>query len=103
MNHMRQRGGWLAGVLVLTAWLLGAGCATTTETASDPDAQIEQAVTDRLNQEMLAARGGLMASSRDGVVTLHGVVRNEAQRARAIAIVRSTSGVREVVDRLRSN
>ena len=101
MKRMQRMYGWLAGTVVLAVLALGPGCATLDESAQSPDAVIEQAVMDRRTQEMMLSRGALMASSKDGVVTLHGVVRNEAQRVRALAIARSTSGVREVVDRLR--
>ena len=101
MKRMQRMYGWLAGAVVMSVLALAPGCATVDEAAQSPDAVIEQAVMDRLTQEMMLSRGALMASSKDGVVTLHGVVRTEAQRARALAIVRSTSGVRDVVDRLR--
>ena len=38
----------------------------------------------------------------NGVVTLSGAVRSEAERRQALALARSTEGVREVVDRLRT-
>lgn len=101
MKRMQRMYGWLAGTVVLAVLALGPGCATVDEAAQSPDAVIEQAVMDRLTQEMMLSRGALMASSKDGVVTLHGMVHTEAQRARALAIARSTSGVRDVVDRLR--
>ncbi|HXH06208.1 MAG TPA: BON domain-containing protein [Vicinamibacterales bacterium] len=37
----------------------------------------------------------------DGVVTLTGVVRSEAERERAVRLARETAGVRSVIDRLR--
>lgn len=77
-----------------------AGCATTGEPLST-DAALSQSVMDRLGQELLLERASVLATSADGVVTLTGVVRTDAQRARAMAIARSTAGVREVVDRLR--
>lgn len=39
--------------------------------------------------------------SNDGVVTLSGEVRSEAERRQAVAIARNTDGVRDVTDRLR--
>jgi osmotically-inducible protein OsmY len=38
--------------------------------------------------------------TNEGVVTLNGTVRNEAERRQAVALARNTEGVREVVDRL---
>ena len=39
--------------------------------------------------------------TRNGQVTLGGLVSSEAERRRAVAIARNTAGVKEVVDRLR--
>jgi osmotically-inducible protein OsmY len=38
--------------------------------------------------------------TNEGVVTLNGTVRSEAERRQAVALARNTEGVREVVDRL---
>lgn len=97
MNDMQK---WIR-VLMVVILAVAAGCASPGLPVDDADAVVAQAVGDRLAQEMLLDRASIKASSQDGVVTLHGVVRSEAQRARALAIARSTSGVREVVDRLR--
>ena len=100
---MNMRGTfWRAGhgLLVAAVMAMAAGCATL-PVDDHPDQVTARAVSDRLAQEMLLERASIQAVCLDGVVTLNGVVRTDAQRARALAITRSTSGVRDVVDRLR--
>ena len=99
--HIRRWTAWCGLFLLAGSLMLGAtGCATTGEPLS-PDAALSQSVMDRLGQEMLLERASVLASSADGVVTLTGVVRTDAQRLRAVGIARSTPGVLDVVDRLR--
>lgn len=43
----------------------------------------------------------LDVDTRDGVVTVQGDVRSEAERQRALALARETAGVKQVIDRLR--
>lgn len=96
---------WLTwcGVMVLAGMLVlgGSGCATMAGDAQNPDVALSQSVMDRLGQDLLLDRSSVLASSAGGVVTLTGVVRSDAQRARAVAIAKSTPGVQDVVDRLR--
>lgn len=100
--HMRRWAAWCGLVMVACSLTLGgSGCATTAGEPLSPDAALSQSVMDRLGQEMLLERASVLATSAEGVVTLTGVVRTDAQRARAVAIARSTAGVLDVVDRLR--
>lgn len=93
---------WCGLVMMACVLVAGAtGCATTAGEPVSPDTALSQSVMDRLGQEMLLERASLLATSTEGVVTLTGVVRTDAQRVRAVAITRSTPGVRDVVDRLR--
>lgn len=103
---MKVRMVWRAMCLMLAlsgGLLLGPGCATVEQgaVAGDDDHALARSVMDRLSQEILLDRASISATSRQGVVTLRGVVRSEVQRARAVAIARATSGVTEVVDQLR--
>ena len=43
---------------------------------------------------------GLDVDTRNGVVTVSGTVRSEAERQRALALARETEGVTQVIDRL---
>lgn len=100
---MKVHGVWwqaVVGLVMAAVMVLAAGC-TTLPADDSPDQVTARAVGDRLSQEMLLERASIQAVCRDGVVTLSGVVRTDAQRARALAVARSTSGVRDVVDRLR--
>ncbi len=45
--------------------------------------------------------GNIHVSTSDGVVTLTGTARSNAERTRAVALARDTKGVKTVVDRLR--
>lgn len=48
----------------------------------------------------LAALDNLQVFVRDGVVTLHGLVRSDADRRLILLLVEQTPGVHDVVDRL---
>ena len=81
------------------------GCATPpSDAVSDaqvPDRELERTLITRLNQEMLLDRASIGPASDEGVVTLKGVIHNEQQRMRAIAITRATPGVKGVIDELK--
>ena len=57
--------------------------------------------TQMLGVEALKGSDIQVGTDHDGVVTLRGTVPSEAARARAVAIARTTKGVRRVVDELK--
>ncbi len=92
-----QRGVVVAGLLLALA---AAGCASLPSDEGGSSV-VAEAVASRLAMDPLLAGPGVTVSEEQGVVTLRGVVANEAQRARAVSMARGTPGVKGVVDRLR--
>jgi osmotically-inducible protein OsmY len=74
-------------------------------TAADPDGQSDTWLTTKIQAKYFMdadVRGrNIDVETRDGIVTLTGVVGSEAERRQAIALARNTDGVREVTDKLR--
>ena len=97
---------WRTAMLAVGLLCGGMGCATPPADGAaeerTSDRELESAILGRLNQEMLLDRASIRPSSDQGVVTLTGVVRNESQRMRAVAITRATPGVLGVIDHLRA-
>ena len=97
---------WVGSVALCVAVLSGAsGCATAlppTGTAEEEAAyDLSRIVMARLTEDPFLERASIQATSDEGVVTLRGMIRSEAQRMRALSIARSTAGVRGVIDSLR--
>ncbi len=89
--------------------LVLAGCATLTETAniraeadvSPADLQLRLDVLDRLADDAVTGQHSFGVTSVDGVVTLFGVVPDQAVRLRARHVAAGTPGVVHVDDQLR--
>jgi osmotically-inducible protein OsmY len=92
--------------LVAAAMGLLVGCSTAfhemTEepVSSSGDRELVTQITSRLEYDAVTAGNTYGVSARDGAVTLSGSVHDEAVRSRALAIVRETPGVTEVIDKL---
>jgi len=71
------------------------------ELVLDPPAPPDQTLYGRIRQTLADIRlETIQFRVHEGAVTLSGIVRNEKDRQRAIEMVRSTEGVKEVVSRL---
>lgn len=90
-------GGWL--VLVALCWT---GCSMTSEGLgpATTDQELAQDVEQRLDQDPVTGMQTFVVTAADGVVTLQGIVSQDAVRFRAESIARDTPGVREVVNRI---
>lgn len=80
-----------------------AGCATMPDdSAVEPttDAQLANAVLQRLSQDAVTGMSTFNVEADNGVVTLYGALPDNTIRARAIAIARSTRGVKEVINKI---
>jgi len=66
-----------------------------------PDASLELEIYSRLQNDAGDHFSALAVEVTDGVATVYGVVGNPSERARALAVVQSTEGVKRVIDRLR--
>lgn len=83
-------------VLALVA-ALSAGCASTSvRPAATDDSGISTRVRTVLLNDSQVAAGNINVTASNGVVTLSGRVRSEAERDRAVALARQTSGVSDV-------
>jgi hypothetical protein len=80
---------------LLAICLLTAGCAK-----APTDAQLASQVQDKFSQDSGLQGKQLSAQAANGVVTLSGVVDNEAQRDAAARYASATPGVKEVVNNL---
>jgi len=86
-----------------------AGAAARDKTAQATDAAVRAIEDGRLTTKIKAKMAlddsvkanGLNVDTKDGVVTLKGEVRSEAERQRAVALARETAGVSQVIDQLR--
>jgi Arc/MetJ family transcription regulator len=86
----------LAASLVLgLALAIGVGCARKAD-----DAKISSDIQGKFSQDSGLSTKQLMVESKDGVVTLGGIVDNAAQRDAASRQAASVAGVREVVNNL---
>ncbi|MEW6646205.1 MAG: BON domain-containing protein [Pseudomonadota bacterium] len=65
------------------------------------DNLLAAAVNRALVRDKGVSAGDIRVSTRDGVVTLDGVVASAEVAARVVRLVRDTAGVRDVVDQLR--
>lgn len=82
-----------------------AGAATKEKAGQAKDATADAAITTAVKTKFLADTlvGGLKidVDTKDGVVTLTGPVKSAAEKAEAIRLAKTTTGVKSVVDRLR--
>lgn len=86
----------LVAVLLVGTFVMG--CASLTSGDLGGDAELAATIQDRLAQDAVAGRRPLMVSVEQGVATVSGSLPDAGARARALAIVRGTPGVRGVVD-----
>ena len=92
---------WLLSAFAAVMTL--AGCATMTDdSALEPttDAELANAVVQRLAQDAVTGMSTFNVEAENGVVTLYGSLPDNTIRARAIAIARSTPGVKDVINKI---
>jgi hyperosmotically inducible protein len=97
-GHRRFRWSWPAQILTLV--LLLSGCAAKTSATTD-DASISTRVKIALLSDSQVGSLRLDAKTFQGVVTLSGTVRSQAEADQAIAVARKIKGVRDVKSELR--
>ena len=85
----------MAATVGLTA-ALAAGCAGKTIRPATDDGGISTRVRTALLNDTQVAAGNINVTASNGVVTLSGQVRTAAERDRAVAVARQTSGVSDV-------
>ena len=85
----------MATTLVLAATLT-VGCAGKTIRPATDDGGISTRVRTVLLNDPQVAAGNINVTASNGVVTLSGQVRTAAERDRAVALARQTSGVSDV-------
>jgi osmotically-inducible protein OsmY len=76
--------------------VLSAGCAGKSVRPATDDSGISTRVRTALLNDPVVAAGNINVTATNGVVTLSGRVRSEAERDRAVAVARQTSGVSDV-------
>lgn len=95
----RGRAGQTAPSMLLAAILTAAMAAACGGSAIRPvntDASISTRVRTALLNDTQVAATGINVTANNGVVTLSGSVRTAAERERAVAVARQTSGVADV-------
>lgn len=99
---------WLAVLLggCAAGTMMGAGQGGRAEDGrSYEEARTDNLLTAAVNRALVRDKGvsadDIRVSTRDGVVTLDGVVPSAETAARAVRLVRETAGVKDVVDQLR--
>ena len=92
-----RRAGLRALAALALVTVLSAGCASgrSIRPATD-DSGISTRVRTALLNDTQVAAGNINVTASNGVVTLSGRVRSEAERDRAVAVARQTSGVSDV-------
>ena len=93
----------LSLLATLAAVMTLAGCVAMPDNSTirpTTDAQLAAAVLQRLTQDAMTGMSTFGVEAENGVVTLHGSLRDNALRARAIAIARSTPGVKDVINKI---
>lgn len=91
--------GWGIGVLLLVV-VLASGCAAKTSATTD-DASLSTRVKIALLSDPQVGSLRLDVKTFQGVVTLSGTVRSQAEADQAIAAARTINGVRDVKSALR--
>ena len=92
---MRETSQLLLSALLLIALGLGAGCGRKAN-----DAKISSDIHSKFSQDSGLSNKQLTVASDDGVVTLRGVVDNDAQREAASRQAASIAGVKQVINNL---
>jgi osmotically-inducible protein OsmY len=93
----------LSLLATIAAVITLSGCTTVPDdSALEPttDAELANAVLERLIQDSVTGRSTFNVEAKDGVVTLYGSLPDNTIRARAIAIARSTPGVKDVINKI---
>jgi len=75
------------------------GSSSSASTVSSADEDLIQVIYQRLGADPVTTGLDLVVQSDDGIATLYGRIDNSAARLRAVSIVRSTAGVRGVIDK----
>ncbi|NKB24157.1 MAG: BON domain-containing protein [Kiritimatiellae bacterium] len=90
----------LFSFLSLFILVLESGCTTTLsrDTVWSHDRELTRQVLDRLQEDDITDSVLFQATTKDGIVTLYGLMPNHQVRARALSIVRSITGVQGVID-----
>ena len=87
----------VAATLVLAAGLsVACGSARAARPAAADDGSVSTRVRTVLLNDPQVNGGSITVTASNGVVTLSGRVRSEAERERAVALARQTSGVSDV-------
>ena len=99
-RHRTGAPGWMrtAATLLLAA-SLSTACASaraTSRPAATDDSSVSTRVRTMLLNDPQVNGGTINVTATNGVVTLSGRVRSEAERERAVALARQTSGVTDV-------
>jgi len=98
-HHRSGAGAWMraAATLVLAASLsVACGSARAIRPAASDDSSVSTRVRTVLLNDPQVNGGTINVTASNGVVTLSGRVRSEAERERAVALARQTSGVSDV-------
>lgn len=82
------------------AWLGAAALALTTVACSHSDPGVTTAVKTKLAADDTVKAYKIDVDTKDGVVTLVGVVETPAAKTRAVELAKNTSGVNSVVDQI---
>ena len=89
----------LLSVVTVVGFLLGVAAAASVQKPLTDD-ELHDKVIARLAADRDVKGGGLDVEVKDGVVTLRGKVREEAQKVKAERITRKVQGVKQVVNEL---
>jgi osmotically-inducible protein OsmY len=100
---MRQWKVWVGGVVGVMGLFMLIGCATTSgrdgTSESSEDAAITAKVQSSFVADPLVGTSAISVQTTQGVVHLSGTVKSEQERYRAIQLVQSVAGVREIIVR----
>jgi len=88
---------WASAVTILMlAASLSAACGKTVRPAATDDTGISTRVRTALLNDREVAANNINVTAANGIITLSGSVRTAAERDRAVAVARQTSGVSDV-------
>jgi len=94
----------LIAVVAFGLFMLFSGCATSNlslpTNGSDPDASLASEIYGRLKNDNQLRHLAVGIDVMDGIVTVYGTVSSPSERARTLSVVRNTTGVKQVIDRL---
>jgi hyperosmotically inducible protein len=98
---MRRWKVWIGCVLGAMALLTLIGCAAMSNRGSAGESSEDAAITAKVQSSFMAdpllSAAGLNVETRQGVVHLSGTVKTEQERFRAIQLVQSVPGVKEII------